>query len=91
MNSDLLAVRLSMLPHDEDRSFLELEARVSGARSACGSMYYYLLWGITFVGETRTVDTHIQTLRKKINDACPGAGDAIETVCGVGYRLSRES
>ena len=49
------------------------------------------IWGITFVGETRTVDTHIQTLRKKINDACPGAGDAIETVRGVGYRLAKEA
>ena len=49
------------------------------------------IWDISFVGETRTVDTHIQTLRRKLNDACPGAGGAIETVRGVGYRLSRES
>ena len=48
------------------------------------------IWGITFVGETRTVDTHIQTLRKKLNDTQSGAGDAIETVRGVGYRLSKE-
>lgn len=46
------------------------------------------IWEITFVGETRTVDTHIQTLRRKLNDACPGAGNCIETVRGVGYRLS---
>lgn len=48
------------------------------------------VWGITFMGETRTVDTHIQTLRRKINDAQAGAGDCIETVRGVGYRLRRE-
>ena len=44
------------------------------------------VWGVTFVGETRTVDTHVQTLRKKLNDACPGAGDLVQTVRGVGYR-----
>ena len=45
------------------------------------------VWGITFVGETRTVDTHIQTLRRKLNDACPGAGDCVQTLRGVGYRM----
>ena len=44
------------------------------------------VWGITFVGETRTVDTHVQTLRRKLNEAAPGAGDLIETIRGVGYR-----
>lgn len=44
------------------------------------------VWGVTFVGETRTVDTHVQTLRKKLNDACAGAGDLVQTVRGVGYR-----
>mgnify|MGYP004557811051 FL=1 len=44
------------------------------------------VWGVTFVGETRTVDTHVQTLRKKLNEACPGAGDLVQTVRGVGYR-----
>lgn len=49
------------------------------------------IWDITFVGETRTVDTHVQTLRKKLNDACSGTGDTIETVRGVGYRFARET
>lgn len=48
------------------------------------------IWDITFVGSTRTLDTHVQTLRRKLNNACAGAGDAIETVRGVGYRLARE-
>lgn len=47
------------------------------------------IWNITYVGETRTVDTHIQTLRRKLNDALPGAGNLIETVRGVGYRAAR--
>lgn len=45
------------------------------------------VWHITFVGETRTVDAHIQTLRRKLSDACPGADHLIQTVRGVGYRI----
>lgn len=41
------------------------------------------VWGADFVGETRTVDVHIGTLRTKL-DEC---GDMIKTVRGVGYRL----
>ena len=41
------------------------------------------VWGTDFLGETRTVDMHIKTLRKKIG---PYAA-LIETVIGVGYRL----
>ena len=48
------------------------------------------IWNITYIGETRTVDTHIQTLRRKLNDAQSGAGDLIETVRGVGYRAARK-
>lgn len=41
------------------------------------------IWGMDYDGETRTVDVHIRTLRRKLG-AC---GDAIETVRGVGYRM----
>lgn len=41
------------------------------------------VWGMDYDGETRTVDVHIRTLRRKLG-AC---GDLIETVRGVGYRL----
>ncbi len=43
------------------------------------------VWGMSYVGETRTVDVHIQTLRQKLDDACEGAADCIRTVRGVGY------
>ena len=39
------------------------------------------------MGETRTVDTHVQTLRKKLNEALPESGNIIQTVRGVGYRM----
>ncbi len=41
------------------------------------------IWGTDFVGESRTVDMHIKTLRQKLGSA---AGQ-IKTVIGVGYRL----
>ena len=41
------------------------------------------IWGYDFDGETRTVDVHIRTLRQKLGEA----GELIETVRGVGYRI----
>ncbi|WP_441299687.1 response regulator transcription factor [Adlercreutzia sp. ZJ141] len=45
------------------------------------------VWDITYVGETRTVDVHVQTLRQKLASACEGADKLIATVRGVGYCL----
>lgn len=41
------------------------------------------IWGADYVGETRTVDMHIRTLRAKLGEY----GKKIETVRGVGYRF----
>ncbi len=41
-----------------------------------------LAWGYDFEGDTRTVDVHIQKLRKKL-----GLEDRIKTVYKLGYRL----
>ena len=41
-----------------------------------------MVWGVEYVGETRTVDVHIGQLRKKLNLA-----DHIKTVSKLGYRL----
>lgn len=41
------------------------------------------VWGSDYFGGTRTVDVHIRRLRAKTESA----GDLIETVRGVGYRL----
>ena len=49
------------------------------------------VWGVTYVGETRTVDVHIQTLRQKLAAAGDGADGWIQTVRGVGYCLKRPS
>lgn len=42
------------------------------------------IWGSDFVGETRTVDVHIGTLRTKLG-CC---SSYIETIRGVGYRMT---
>lgn len=49
------------------------------------------VWGVTYVGETRTVDVHIQTLRQKLNAASSGADELIRTVRGVGYTMKGAS
>lgn len=41
------------------------------------------IWGYSFDGENRTVDVHVRTLRQKLGPA----GELIETVRGVGYKL----
>lgn len=43
------------------------------------------IWGYEFDGENRTVDVHIRTLRQKLGDA----GDAVETVRGIGYKVGK--
>lgn len=45
------------------------------------------VWGEEYVGETRTLDMHIRTLRQKLGDY----GKHIETVRNVGYRLEAKS
>lgn len=42
------------------------------------------LWGLGFAGEARLIDRHVMKLRQKLQDGA----NQIETVWGVGYRLS---
>ncbi len=46
---------------------------------------YEKVWGEPFMGDTRTLDSHIQRLRRKM-----GWEDRIKTVFRVGYRLEDE-
>lgn len=44
------------------------------------------VWGANFIGESRTVDVHIGTLRTKLGSA----GSLIRTVRGVGYKIGTQ-
>lgn len=44
------------------------------------------VWNYDFVGDGRTIDTHIKTLRNKLGEC----GDYIKTVWGVGYKFETE-
>ena len=45
------------------------------------------VWGTDYIGESRTVDVHIATLRTKLGRC----GDYIRTVRGVGYRMEESA
>jgi DNA-binding response OmpR family regulator len=40
------------------------------------------VWGVSYYGDSRTLDVHIRRLRQKM-----GVPKAIETITGIGYRL----
>ncbi len=42
------------------------------------------IWGFDYIGESRTVDVHIRTLRTKLGEC----GALIETIRGIGYKIS---
>lgn len=44
------------------------------------------VWGYESVIDTRTVDTHVRRLREKLGDLA----EYVETIRGVGYRMSEE-
>jgi DNA-binding response OmpR family regulator len=43
---------------------------------------YETVWGGDYMGDSRTIDLHIQRLRKK-----SGLNDCLKTIYGIGYRL----
>lgn len=45
-----------------------------------------VVWGMDYVGDTRTVDVHMRTLRVKLGEA----SRFLQTVRGVGYRLEAD-
>lgn len=45
-----------------------------------------LVWGTDFAGESRTIDMHIKSLRRKLGEC----GNMIKTVRNVGYKVEEE-
>lgn len=44
------------------------------------------VWGYNYVGDTRTVDTHVTRLRTKLGQA----GEMIKTIRGFGYKMEEQ-
>lgn len=78
VESDGQRVNLTLKEYELLRKFMENLGLVFTREQLLQSV-----WGNDFVGETRTVDVHIGTLRTKLG-VC---GEYIETVRGVGYRM----
>ena len=66
----------------EFRLLMDLASRLGRVQSRDALLER--VWGYAPGVETRTVDTHVQRLREKLGKA----GDYVETVRGVGYRLA---
>lgn len=47
------------------------------------------IWDANYTGGTRTVDTHIKTLRLKLAKQSKETSDYIQTVWGIGYRFEK--
>lgn len=63
----------------------DLAAHHSRGRVFTRELLLERLWGYSFFGDERIVDSHIKNLRKKLG------GDYIETVRGAGYRAAKEN
>ena len=79
--ADGTRIELTYKEYELLRKFMENPGRVFTRDQLLAS-----IWGDSYIGETRTVDVHIGTLRSKLGRC----GDCIETVRGVGYRLGAE-
>jgi two-component system phosphate regulon response regulator PhoB len=71
-------VTLTMLEFKLLRTLIERRGRVQARERLLNDV-----WGYESLIDTRTVDTHVRRLRKKLGKAA----DAIESVRGFGYRL----
>lgn len=75
-------VELTLKEFDLLKLFLEYPGRVFSREQLLTQ-----IWSTDYLGETRTVDVHIGTLRTKLGSC----GKYIRTVRGVGYRLEERS
>ena len=60
-----------------------IRQRRPAARHSAVNMLLNRIWGYDFEGTTRTVDTHIKTLRQKLGDE----GKHIVTLIRSGYKF----
>lgn len=75
-------IELTLKEFDLLRLFMEHPGRVFSR-----DQLLERIWSMDYVGETRTVDVHIGTLRTKLGSC----GEYIRTVRGVGYRMEERA
>ena len=80
------SVSLTLKEFDLLHALMQNEGKVLSRRQLLEDV-----WDVSYVGETRTVDVHVQTLRQKLASALPGADACICTIRGVGYTLRSAS
>ncbi len=71
-------VQLTLKEYDLLKKFMETPGRAFTRDQLLQS-----IWETDYIGETRTVDVHVGTLRTKLGPC----GDYIKTIRGVGYRM----
>lgn len=76
------AVSLTLKEYDLLKLLMESNGQVFTREALLSAV-----WGADFVGESRTVDVHVGTLRTKLGSA----GAQIQTVRGVGYKLEAQA
>lgn len=95
-------LRIGDLSIDRDRHFVSIKEKSIRLTSTEFKLLYELaskrgrvqtrenlldkVWGYTYEGYARTVDTHIRRLREKLGKM----GEYIETIRGIGYRFQEE-
>lgn len=78
VTADGIRIQLTLKEFELLRTFMTSPGRAFTREQLLSSV-----WCEDFMGETRTVDVHVGTLRQKLG----GCGKYIRTVRGVGYRL----
>ena len=86
MTADGVPVELTLKEFELLRALMAAPGQVLSR-----SQLFERVWGASFMGATRTVDVHVQTLRHKLSEVSPGAGALVETVRGVGYRCGGDA
>jgi len=84
LGSPLGRCRLSV----QEQSILRMLAASAGQPVSREALYYGI-WGRPASSESRVVDVHIASLRKKLRRLFPESGACIRSARGVGYLLMK--
>jgi hypothetical protein len=72
---------------EQEQRILRMLARSAG-RAVSREALYYGIWGKPGSAQSRVVDVHIASLRRKLRRLFPQSGNCIRSVRGVGYLIA---